>query len=126
VILFASLLLLFRYTKNSPIGSWDYKVKTPSREFHGIMNIKEHQSKYSGYFISELSDTLRLIILQLADQQLSTDFIIGTINYHLTGTFSEDVFTGEVSVGAAVYGEDIKANQFFDGRSGEFKYSETI
>jgi hypothetical protein len=108
-------------------------VKTPSREFHGIMNIKEHQSKYSGYFISELSDTLRLINLQLADQQLSTDFIIGTINFlQAQKETNYRVPTPPIgsnsinSFGAAVNEENVKANQFFDGRTGEFKYSETI
>ena len=88
-----------RVAKNSPAGAWDYTVKnTPNGDVSGTMNIEQDGEEYTGSLATE-SGSIDLQNVTIEDGKMSSTFNYQGTPLEMTGTFSEDAFTGSVGAG---------------------------
>ncbi len=102
---FAALLMIYgcassKVAKNSPVGSWDYTVRsTPNGDVSGTLNIEKDGDEYTGNLTSN-AGTIDLNNVTIEDNKLSSSFNYQGTPLQLTGTFSGDDFTGSVDAGS--------------------------
>lgn len=100
VIIFAVVLAgcaTSKIAKNGPGGDWDYTVmNTPDGDVTGTMTIQQDGEGYSGKLTSP-AGTTELNNVTVEDQQLSSSFYYQGTPLQLSGSFSGDTFSGNVS-----------------------------
>ena len=107
VILFTLLFIVgcaaSKVARNGPVGAWEYTVKnTPSGSLSGTMNIMQEGEAYSGNLTTS-SGTIDLNNVSIEDDKLSSTFNYQGTPLELTGSFSEDTFTGSVDGGGQTF-----------------------